>query len=118
MLALGLFVVLHLVTNIAGDNDVIATIRGHFPFHRSQLDLQIFGIAGPTRLWARYYSKKDLNWLISTKIKSTSWIYPSLSSYNAIEIYSNNILSCRILPKTPITRKIYSIYSGNHSMKC
>ena len=29
---------------------------GHFPFHKSQLDTQMFGVVGPTRLWTHPFS--------------------------------------------------------------
>jgi len=53
---------------------------GHFPFRKSQLDSRTFGMAGPTGLWTRYHLGDDLNWLSSTKKKSTSWVYPTLFS--------------------------------------
>ena len=31
---------------------------GHFPFCKSQLDSQTFGMAGPMRLWPRYHHKE------------------------------------------------------------
>ena len=40
---------------------------GHFPFRKSQLDSQTFGMVGPTGLWPRYHPKRDFNQLISTK---------------------------------------------------
>ena len=52
----------------------------HFPFCKSQLDSQTFGMAGPTRLWTRYHLGGDLNRLSSNKKKSTSWVYPTLIS--------------------------------------
>lgn len=36
----------------------LASKRGRFPFHKSQLDSRTFGMAGPTRLWPRYQSKR------------------------------------------------------------
>ena len=33
---------------------------GHCLFHKSQLNSQTFGVAGPTGLWPRYHSKGGL----------------------------------------------------------
>ena len=40
---------------------------GHYPFHKSQLDSQTFGMAGLMRLWTHYHLGGDLNQLNSTK---------------------------------------------------
>ena len=40
---------------------------GHFPFRKSQLDSQMFGMEGPMGLWPRYHPKIYLNRLSSTK---------------------------------------------------
>ena len=53
---------------------------GHFPSCNSQLDSRMFGMVGPMRLWPCYHPKWDMNQLISTKWKSTSWIYSTLRS--------------------------------------
>ena len=45
---------------------------GHCPFRKSQLDSQTFGMVGPMGLWTHYHLRGDLNWLSSTKEKSTS----------------------------------------------
>ena len=53
---------------------------GHCLFHKSQLDSQTFGMAGPMGLWTHYHLGGDLNQLRSTKKKSTRWVYPALIS--------------------------------------
>ena len=53
---------------------------GHYPFQKSQLDSQMFGMSGVTGLWTRYHLGVDMNRLGSTKKKSTSWVYPTLIS--------------------------------------
>ena len=96
-------------TNFVDGGKTPSQQKGSLPiFCKSQLDSQTFGMAGLTGLWTRYHLGGDLNWLISTKKKSTSRVFYS----KVLESNSNPKLTYPTRASLSLTTRIsYSLSS-------
>ena len=70
-------------TNFVDKGKIPQNKGGHYPFCKSQLDSQTFGVVGPTGLWTHYHSNLFVWFALKLKNKKRFQLRES--------IYSNQI---------------------------